>query len=36
METVNEVQWGLAVERESVIRPLAVEEKLTNQCYDWA
>jgi len=24
------------VERESVIRPLAEEEKLTNQCYDWA
>jgi len=35
-ETANEVQWGVAVERESVIRPLAEEEKLTNQCYDWA
>src|SRR6516225_11768323 len=29
-ETANEVEWGLAVERESVIRPLAEEEKLTN------
>jgi len=29
-ETANQVEWGLAVERESVIRPLAEEEKLTN------
>ena len=29
-ETANEVEWGLAVERESVIRPLAEEERLTN------
>ena len=29
-QTANQVEWGLAVERESVIRPLAEEEKLTN------
>ena len=29
-ETANEVEWGHAVERESVIRPLAEEGKLTN------
>ena len=30
-ETASKVDWGLAVERESVIRPRAEEEKLTNQ-----
>ena len=29
-ETANEVEWRLALERESVIRPLAEEERLTN------
>ena len=29
-QTANQVEWGLAVERESVILPLAEEEKLTN------
>ena len=29
-ETASKVDWGLAVERESVTRPLAEEEKLTN------
>jgi hypothetical protein len=29
-ETANDVEWGLAVQRESVIHPLAEEERLTN------
>jgi len=29
-ETANEVEWRLALERESVIRPLAEEQRLTN------
>jgi putative transposase len=28
-ETASEVDWGLALERESIIRPLAEEEKLS-------
>lgn len=30
-ETASDADWGLAVERESVIRPLAEEEKLTGE-----
>ena len=30
-ETASKADWGLAVERESVIRPLAEEEKLTGE-----
>ena len=30
-EAAGEVDWGLAVEREAVIRPLAEEEKLTKE-----
>jgi putative transposase len=30
-ETASEVEWGLAVQRESVIRPLAEQETLTKE-----
>jgi hypothetical protein len=33
MGTASQVDWGLAVERESVIRPLAEEEKLPTDDY---